>query len=112
MKQLSLDDHLVRGDHHVEAAGLEQLLLLALLRDDSNTRQQLLCGAAAAPPCCWWQLGRGTRARTLTRSSWLPWNLATRMTGQKRRNSLHQLPMVDLGTMTMCGPLMPRYSYR
>eukprot|EP00955_Chlamydomonas_euryale_P076376 362630-Chlamydomonas_euryale.AAC.1 len=51
-------------------------------------------------------------AAALTLSSALPMNLATLMTGAKRLNSLHQLPSVDLGTMTMWGPVMPRYSYR
>lgn len=48
--------------------------------------------------------------RDLTLSSALPWNLMVLMTGQKRLNSFIQLPSVDFGTMTMCGPLMPRYS--
>jgi hypothetical protein len=48
----------------------------------------------------------------LTLSSALPWNLMVLMVGQKRLNSFIQLPRVDLGTMTMWGPLMPRYSFR
>jgi hypothetical protein len=47
-----------------------------------------------------------------TRSSALPMNLVTRMQGVKRRNSLTQLPSVDFGVITMCGPVMPRLSYR
>ena len=69
-------------------------------------------------PCC-----RGVAVRhapagvvnsggTPTRSSWLPWNLTARMTGHHLRNSLIQLCSVDLGTMTMCGPWMPRNSCR
>ena len=51
-------------------------------------------------------------AGTPTRSSWLPWNLTARMTGHHLRNSLIQLCSVDLGTITMCGPWMPRNSCR
>jgi len=52
--------------------------------------------------------GDGARAR----SSWLPWNLTGRTMGHHLRNSFIQLWSVDLGTMTMCGPVMPRYSFR
>lgn len=48
----------------------------------------------------------------LTLSSCLPWNLIVLMTGQKRLNSFIQLPNVLFGTITMCGPLMPLYSWR
>lgn len=44
---------------------------------------------------------------TLTLSSWLPWNLKARRMGQKRAISLIQLPSVDFGTITRCGPVMP-----
>ena len=47
-----------------------------------------------------------------TRSSLLPWNLTALMTGHQRLNSLSQLCSVDLGTMTMWGPVMPRNSRR
>ena len=45
-------------------------------------------------------------------ASWLPWNLNGRIMGHQRLNSFIQLPSVDLGTTTMCGPVMPRYSLR
>jgi len=50
--------------------------------------------------------------RQRTRSSALPMNLVARREGHQRLNSFIQLCSVDLGTMTMCGPLMPRYSCR
>jgi hypothetical protein len=65
------------------------------------------CKPCAPPPK---KCDHSKHART--RSSALPWNFLVRITGQKRRNSFIQLPSVDLGTMTMCGPLMPRYSCR
>jgi len=46
------------------------------------------------------------------RAALSPWNLTARMTGHHLANSFIQLPSVDLGTMTRCGPVMPRYSCR
>ena len=63
----------------------------------------------------WHMLGCSTHPRgavLLTLSSALPMNLVTRMQGQKRLNSLHQLPSVDFGVMTMWGPVMPLNSRR
>mmetsp|Transcript_40665 Transcript_40665/g.129746 ORF Transcript_40665/g.129746 Transcript_40665/m.129746 type:complete len:200 (-) Transcript_40665:691-1290(-) len=51
-------------------------------------------------------------SRRYARSSWLPWNLRARSGGHQRLISFIQLPSVDLGTMIMCGPEMPRYSWR
>lgn len=52
----------------------------------------------------------GAPARTL--SSALPMNLVARREGHHRLNSFIQLDKVDLGTMTMWGPLILRYSWR
>mmetsp|Transcript_8046 Transcript_8046/g.19964 ORF Transcript_8046/g.19964 Transcript_8046/m.19964 type:complete len:224 (-) Transcript_8046:664-1335(-) len=46
------------------------------------------------------------------RISALPWNLNARIMGHQRLNSFIQLPSVDFGTTTMCGPVMPRYSFK
>ncbi len=48
----------------------------------------------------------------LTRSSALPMNLVALRMGHHRLNSFIQLCSVLLGTMIMCGPVMPRYSCR
>mmetsp|Transcript_11440 Transcript_11440/g.23912 ORF Transcript_11440/g.23912 Transcript_11440/m.23912 type:complete len:217 (-) Transcript_11440:773-1423(-) len=56
--------------------------------------------------------GTISSSRMRRRSSLLPWNLNARSDGHQRRISLHQLPSVDLGTATRCGPEMPRYSCR
>ena len=45
-----------------------------------------------------------------SRASRLPWNLNTLKTGHHLLNSFIQLPSVDFGTTTKCGPVMPRYS--
>jgi hypothetical protein len=46
------------------------------------------------------------------RAALSPWNLTARMTGHHFLNSLIQLCSVDLGTITRCGPVMPRNSCR
>ena len=54
--------------------------------------------------------GEGALPRTL--SSALPINLVARKEGHHRLNSFIQFDKVDLGTMTMWGPLILRHSWR
>ena len=129
-----LDDHLVGGHHHVKLARLADRVLLDLLHTASGGKEggssarkgelscslgrrppgfnsfNLLARAAQLLPCP--APSRTPPAAARTRSSALPWNLTALMTGHQRRNSFSQLCSVDLGTMTMCGPVMPRNSRR
>jgi hypothetical protein len=98
----------------------------SLQPEQRRGRQQLRTAAAAAPPqtlaaapcaamhhgcCSSCRLG-GSPARRPTRSSPLPWKRTALMVGAHRLNSFIQLCSVDLGTITMWGPLMPRNSLR
>lgn len=42
----------------------------------------------------------------VTLSSFIPWNMNTLILGHHFLNSCTQLCKVDLGTITMCGPVM------
>mmetsp|Transcript_13792 Transcript_13792/g.29115 ORF Transcript_13792/g.29115 Transcript_13792/m.29115 type:complete len:207 (+) Transcript_13792:3709-4329(+) len=56
--------------------------------------------------------GRNSLLTHFWRSSLVPPMRMALMDGHHLRNSLHQLPTTDFGTMTMWGPLTPRASLR